>query len=528
MVKIVKKTQSNISVHLKSALAEGAWLSKRGNVVSLLILVLLVGGLVRIANLGYSSLWCDEAWVGLSKRQGDLSPEGTLRYYTLLQNVFWYLSVRFFGDSEFSLRLPSVLYGVTTLALAYHITRKLTASYLAGLFVAALAVCNDNWVYSSRECKPQAGELLSFCIVSVVFISYLQDNLNYRRALLGPFLLALAIGLGNWAAIIAAPSIFFVICVRLGSAANRPDKDQLFLLVINLIAVLFITLAWYLWLSESTAGSNLDASYTQYGALPSEHAGFLDRLEWAFRAVISLPTHLYPHWSKPGKVLWAVAMLATIWGIIRWPREVSFYRFWVCAILMLFLGLGFVGRYPWGGRFAEWIQVALLPFAGLGLAQFLGRSGVKVGLLRIGFAVLITAALGRQIHRTVIVPHVQEHIRPLVAYLESHAVADDNIIVSKRSIAGFDYYWKSDLPVKVERMSLPIRDRRHAWKGYLSKLPLRISTTWILFSHDGSGQGLSENEFVEQGLDELGISYESFDEAGARLIRVPPKNGNQG
>lgn len=121
-----------------------------------ILLATALGLLVRLLFLGSKSLWLDEAW-SLMVAQGKLTdlwsgvadkmnPPG---YYLLLMP--W---VRL-GESEFWLRLPSVLLGTAAIPMTYRLARLLY-SEAVGLSAAWLLALSPILVWYSQEARAYA------------------------------------------------------------------------------------------------------------------------------------------------------------------------------------------------------------------------------------------------------------------------------------------------------------------------------------------------------------------------------------
>lgn len=128
--------------------------------------ILILGLILRLINLG-QSLWLDEAVQAITARStfayifqeivGDFHPP---LYYFLMH--FW---VRIFGSSEIALRMPSVLFGVGTVYLAYLIAKIIFPRTHYSLFfvhcslpdlVALLLATAPFHIYYSQEARMYA------------------------------------------------------------------------------------------------------------------------------------------------------------------------------------------------------------------------------------------------------------------------------------------------------------------------------------------------------------------------------------
>ncbi|HEM62277.1 MAG TPA: hypothetical protein ENO24_08300, partial [Chloroflexi bacterium] len=143
----------------------------------LLLLVLLAFGL-RLYHLDYQSLWRDEMDAILFARQelGQLlalfvkpGHNGPL-YYLILHG--W---VRLAGDSEFSVRFPSLVCGVLGVPLVYLVGRLWLGS-TASLTAATLATTSPYLVWYGQEGKMYTLVLLLSLLSTYVYLMALERN----------------------------------------------------------------------------------------------------------------------------------------------------------------------------------------------------------------------------------------------------------------------------------------------------------------------------------------------------------------
>jgi predicted membrane-bound mannosyltransferase len=87
-------------------------------------LIVVIGALLRLHNLDAESIWWDEAasWVQSKDSLFDLIWRTAHDNYPPLHNLFLFVGIKLLGDSEWSLRLPSVIFGVANIVtlLARH------------------------------------------------------------------------------------------------------------------------------------------------------------------------------------------------------------------------------------------------------------------------------------------------------------------------------------------------------------------------------------------------------------------------
>ena len=119
--------------------------------------IILLGATLRFWQV-HESLWLDElhtawaaadAWSDVAARaaQGNQSPL-----------FFWltWSSLQCFGESEWALRLPSLLAGIALLPTLYLLVRQGTGSTAAGLLAAGLAAIDRDCIFYSQEARPYA------------------------------------------------------------------------------------------------------------------------------------------------------------------------------------------------------------------------------------------------------------------------------------------------------------------------------------------------------------------------------------
>lgn len=134
-----------------------------------LCLILCVGATFRFYDLEGPSQWADEIQACL----GSQVPLGALWEWIIYNEVHpptFHLLLKFLrlaGDSDFVLRLASVVCGTATIWVAYRIGRE-NLSENAGLAAASLMAGNAHHVWLSRLVRPY-GVLILLCFLSVLF-----------------------------------------------------------------------------------------------------------------------------------------------------------------------------------------------------------------------------------------------------------------------------------------------------------------------------------------------------------------------
>lgn len=179
----------------------------------IIFLILIIGILLRFITIN-QSLWLDEAINVVAAKQydffyyvtqypiGDFHPPG---YFALL-----WLWIKFFGDSEIAVRLPSLIFGVLTIYLTFLIGKNFfnkKIGYIAAFFMAISPL----HVYYSQEAR-----MYSFACFAVSLSFYFLFKLlkfNNRRDL-GFYILANVLVLySDYVAYLAIVTQFLVVVI---------------------------------------------------------------------------------------------------------------------------------------------------------------------------------------------------------------------------------------------------------------------------------------------------------------------------
>jgi mannosyltransferase len=184
--------------------------------VIVLAAILLIAAVLRLYQLGQSSLWYDEVvTMRLARTQSPLKLLRLLReidatraplHPLLLQGWF-----KLFGPSDFAGRAFSVLCGTVAIAVVYWIGFQ-AFDVRTGLWAAWLSALSPPLVYYSREVRMYMWLLLVTCLAWAFLFSHARNPRHWRLILYGLCLIALAyshpLGLLMVAALALASGIF--------------------------------------------------------------------------------------------------------------------------------------------------------------------------------------------------------------------------------------------------------------------------------------------------------------------------------
>ena len=147
---------------------------KIGKIGLILLVIFLAGFFLRLYDLGGESLWLDETislWISDSDVIERSSQEAqTPLYYLILHN--W---INFFGDSEFSVRFPSVIFGSLAVILMYILGKRLFNKEVGVLSSLILSISAYN-IYFSQEARPYSLFVFLFLLSFYSFLLILEKK----------------------------------------------------------------------------------------------------------------------------------------------------------------------------------------------------------------------------------------------------------------------------------------------------------------------------------------------------------------
>ncbi len=212
---------------------KGAHLQRPFSFYALAGIVLLAGAL-RIVNLN-DSLWFDELW-STRVHLGDpaLLLKSILRTtHPPFHYLLMYPWIHLFGDSEISIRLPFLLFGIGSIVLTYCLGKSL-GNEKAGLLAALSLAIAPAHIWYSQESRPYTA-LSFFLLLAVLAFLRLRErpeSIAWRRAYL---LALLGLVLGHYFSVLFLP--LFVLL------AKRQPKPHRFLLLAPIIAAAALAVA---------------------------------------------------------------------------------------------------------------------------------------------------------------------------------------------------------------------------------------------------------------------------------------------
>lgn len=410
-----------------------------------LLAILLVALFLRLYQLETKSIWLDEATEISIARNGFVQITGLSLldrnfplHYLLLH--YWML---LFGDSEFSVRLPSALFGLLSVAMLYKVGALLFGKE-TGLIGAVIMAISGYQVYYSQEARPYAMMLFLALVSFYFFLRLFEGGKDYR--VLAAYVLSAVLLISSHIYglfFVVAQALFLLGYYALEALRRRSEQDRNFrawalaggALAIASVPV-FLYFAYQLtqpavyqksWIKKSLEIQSLDESFTAYAGAPQSYSPVL-LLLLTFFALISVVA-LARSKEQRAKLyllsLWLVVPIALPLLLSRLVIPIWFDRYSIGALPALYLlaaeGIRTVGSV---GALRAYRQV--VPFAALAVIIFF-----SIGVLQDNYAA------------------GKEPWRALVKYVEATAEPGDLVFIASGAREPYDYYARrEDLEVK--------------------------------------------------------------------------------
>lgn len=315
--------------------------------------ILVIGLLLRLPQLG-ESVWYDELWSTHIRLYtlGELVRVSLKDVHPPAYQFFMFLWIRLFGDSEISIRLPPLIFGLGTIALIFQIARAVFPLGIA-LLAAFLLAVSPAHIWYSQEAR--AYSLVAFLSLLAVH-AQLQLLGRDKPGRWWSMVYAAAVGIGvlTHYYVVALVAVLALVALLHGGQRGRR------LLAIDVGAVL--CLAALLFTKRTLGTFATEASYLTALTPVGMSRLFLDWFVHGNTMFRGEAWRAWPALVLPWAVRLAVVMLVVL-GIRHLFRhsgrrtlEILGY---ILAVPALLLALGFTG---FGRSYIQRSALASLPF----------------------------------------------------------------------------------------------------------------------------------------------------------------------
>ncbi|MBN8637872.1 MAG: glycosyltransferase family 39 protein, partial [Anaerolineae bacterium] len=404
-----------------------------------LVILILLAAAIRLLGLQTQSLWFDEGWSAFAAVQPNLIAAFNADltnpplYYVLL-NVHAHL----LGDSEFSLRLFSLLNSLLTIPLSYQLGKRI-AGESAGWYAALLVTLSAQLWWAAQEAR----------MYTLLAVLILIAALAWQRLLTRPTRTA-------WLALIVTELLLLY-------AHNTGVVAALWLNVVTLIAWLVRRRAdrlhWRGWISSQVLVGLiwlpyfvlrfLNLSEANSAVTSAPNLGF----GWLLFACLSLLYAPYSLMSDPLNTdaflpLFGLLVIATVMALLLIRRRAAWL--WVHVLVLisaLIIALIVLGN-DFHGRYVVMVTPLLLTALGVGIACT-PRSLRWLPVVTFAAVFVMSWQMGQD-------PlYGHDDARGMVQYYADHLTTDDTVLAwSYADRYELAYYWDR-LGVQARRVTLP-------------------------------------------------------------------------
>ena len=404
-----------------------------------LVILILLAAAIRLLGLQTQSLWFDEGWSAFAAVQPNLIAAFNADltnpplYYVLL-NIHAHL----LGDSEFSLRLFSLLNSLLTIPLSYQLGKRI-AGESAGWYAALLVTLSAQLWWAAQEAR----------MYTLLAVLILIAALAWQRLLTRPTRTA-------WLALIVAELLLLY-------AHNTGVVAALWLNVVTLIAWLVRRRAdrphWRGWISSQVLVGLiwlpyfvlrfLNLSEANSAVTSAPNLGF----GWLLFACLSLLYAPYSLMSDPLNTdaflpLFGLLVIATVMALLLIRRRAAWL--WVHVLVLisaLIIALIVLGN-DFHGRYVVMVTPLLLTALGVGIACT-PRSLRALPVVVFATVFVMSWLWGQD------PAYGHDDARGMVQYYADHLTADDTVLAwSYADRYELAYYWDR-LSVQARRVTLP-------------------------------------------------------------------------
>jgi len=225
--------------------------------VQILVSLTFMGFLLRFYNLGYNSLWLDEASTytfAVNSFQGIWQATTSGEFNPPL--FYWFEHIMLmFGNNEVILRFIPAVAGVLTIPLIYFVGKEFL-DRTTGLIAAAVFAFSPFLVYYSQEARAYSLMLFFVAFAMIFYLRALKNNSLQNWALFG-LLSALAFWSHFYAFVIIAAMVLYALGIQLQNVRENIRNLKMIILSVILFCIVslpLLTLGIRLFASRSSGG----------------------------------------------------------------------------------------------------------------------------------------------------------------------------------------------------------------------------------------------------------------------------------
>ena len=467
----------------------------------LFLLTIFMGLILRIRSfITGRSLWLDEAMLALNilnRSFGGLFQQPM--EYGQSSPIGYVISVKaitlIFGDSEYSLRLYSLIAGCFALILIAIVSRN-TLGKAGGLIALVLFAFNPDLIYYSSETK----QYISDVITTLILIWLLQRQLRIQATKKDFVFLGIAGAIILW---FSHPIVFVAagvgITLFLHYWINKDRERQLATMLCGLAWGISLILLYFVNLRH-LASSELLLSYWQEGFMELKLGWFVSIWQGFVEDPLGFRVNAF------------VVFVFFIVGLSYLTKQ----KWQMSSVIIITFTLAFIAsglhKYSLLGRmmlFAIPLIVIVITAGIAGIGSLFKHRYLSLALQILCILYFMWMPFKVSLDEFV-EPTYREHIKPTLEYLVDYKRDGDLIYVYYSTGPAFRFYSpkfgldKPDPIIGKDHSNEPENyyDEINALKGN--------GRVWFLFSHIYEKDGFNEKDFIMEYVDEVGEKIREY------------------
>jgi len=357
------------------------WMYKEGWWYSITAVILIIVGFsIRLYHLGRLSLWWDELITGMYVSRIletglPLFPSGLGYYWRgVAYNYFVSIFTFLFGNTEFWLRFPSVLFGMGIVILSFIFAKKINKT--SGLLVLLFLTFSTYNIEYSQFARFYVMNAFLF-MLALLFVYkglFLKQKKYLWLSMIIFILMVHTVQLGSFYVFIIGTYIFYSLIFILLNKNENCEKSSnlstyLFIFVSILIAGIGNFFARFVWLINQIKGKEIYA----YQLLENISApAIYPLLKWPQWQLFSFFNQNYIPF-----IFFLVAIILGIFVVlkdIKSKQTLSWFGYLLLSTLFTIIGYEFINRNVTGARiffFMEGLYIILIISSLVILLKFL-------------------------------------------------------------------------------------------------------------------------------------------------------------
>lgn len=448
-------------------------------------ILLAVGVFLRVYPYLYNrSLWYDEAMLVFSILDQPYSALlSALPYnqaapigYMVVQKII----VSLLGNSEYSLRLITLLAGIASIFLFYSLINSFFKKRCQVWALALFIFCQPA-IYYCSEVKPYGIDLFFTLLLSVLFLQVNEKKSGWINLLIA----------GAASIYFSFPAIFILagggVCLFVKGIKNRDRKNLKKLISIGIFWIILFAINFYFFIRPGLQNDTLTSMHVTHS------------FPLTFWKIESLQWYLdfyFLQFRNPGGIfIHILAGMVAIIGLYSALKSTSFKWLLLLTPFVLTLLVSSAGSYSTIPRlmlFSIPLLLCLVIEGLRNLAIFVRRFfsfRYRRLITPIVFLLLLLQPFLNAIHLTV-EPKVVEEIRPVIKHIASNWKAGDQLYIYSEANHAFKYYQRF---YEWPQATFTVGGlEKSAWSNDIRNFEGR---TWVLFSHVLKREGMKDDTF---------------------------------